>query len=63
MEHSGIIRNQSLYTTNILIHDTNIERVQSLSFLGITLSEIIQSNRYPLSFEKYISVRGIKTPI
>ena len=40
---------------NIIINDTNIERVQSFNFLGITLSENMSWTNHVLSIKKKIS--------
>ena len=40
---------------NIIINDTNIERVQSFNFLGITLSENMSWTKHVLSIKKKIS--------
>ena len=44
---------------NIIINDTNIERVQSFNFLGITLSENMSWTNHVLSIKKKISTSKV----
>ena len=50
-----IFQQKRVKELNIIINDTNIERVQSFNFLGITLSENMSSTNHVLSIKKKIS--------
>ena len=50
-----IFQQKRVKELNIIINDTNIERVQSFNFLGITLSENMSWTDHVLSIKKKIS--------